>query len=73
MILQIENSEIKKYWAEDRPLWRYKVSALFVFESVLKVRNDVIVKGFPHLEDCNSSGLVMKQRKERLFFGLQLL
>ena len=49
------------------------MSDLFVFDSVFKVRNDVIVKGLPHLEDCYSSGLVMRQRKERLFFGLQLL
>ena len=48
------------------------MSDLFVFESVFKVRNDVIFKGFPHLEDCNSSGIVMKQRKD-CFFGLQLL
>ena len=43
------------------------MSDLFVFKSVFKVRNDVIVKGLPHLEDCNSSGLVMRQRKEKLF------
>ena len=39
------------------------MSDLFFFESVFKVRNDVSFKGFPHLEDCNSAGLVMKQRK----------
>ena len=40
------------------------MSDLFFFESVFKVRNDVSFKGFPHLEDCNSAGLVMKQRKD---------